>query len=148
MNSASCVLGRTGTPKSSTLRTVILVRRQTNPQISKRLVPSFCSVWLQSGPRGSYEIDSGGAGVKEGMLDGTGGPSRRRRGHFSAATRARMAAAQRARWSRVRGTRTTSAKAPIPIRAKRRLSAAGLAGIRAAQKTRWAKWKQRQKNVA
>jgi hypothetical protein len=80
-----------------------------------------------------------------GSLDGTGGISRRRRGHFSAATRAKMAAAQRARWSRVRGTRATSSKVPIPIRAKRRLSAAGLAGIRAAQKMRWAKWKQRQK---
>ena len=99
--------------------------------------------------RAQSEVEGLDAALKAlGMLDGTGGPSRRRRGHFSAATRARMAAAQRARWSRVRGTRTTSAKAPIPIRAKRRLSAAGLAGIRAAQKTCWAKWKQRQKNVA
>jgi hypothetical protein len=49
-----------------------------------------------------------------------------------------MAAAQRERRARERGVVT-------PIRAKRKISAAGLAGIRAAQKARWAKWKKQQK---
>jgi hypothetical protein len=65
-------------------------------------------------------------------------PSRRGRKPMSAAVRRRMAAAQRERRARERGVVT-------PIRAKRKISAAGLAGIRAAQKARWAKWKKQQK---
>ena len=67
--------------------------------------------------------------------------------NVSAAARERMAAAQRVRRARERVERPTRSKVPIPIRAKRRLSAAGLAGIRAAQKARWARWK-RQRNAA
>ena len=66
------------------------------------------------------------------------GPNRGRR-RVSAAARAKMAAAQRARRVREKG------RTPTPIRAKRKISAAGLASIRAAQKARWAKWKQQQK---
>lgn len=66
------------------------------------------------------------------------GPKRGKR-KVSAAARAKMAAAQRARRAREKG------RTPTPIRAKRRISAAGLARIRAAQKARWAKWKQQQK---
>jgi hypothetical protein len=56
----------------------------------------------------------------------------------SAAARARVAAAQRARRAREKGVL-------IPIQAKRRISRAGLASIRAAQRARWAKWKKQQK---
>jgi hypothetical protein len=52
----------------------------------------------------------------------------------SAAAHIRMSVAQRERRARERGVVT-------PIRAKRRISAAGLASIRAAQRARWAKWK-------
>jgi len=62
---------------------------------------------------------------------------------MSAAGRARIAAAQRARWAKVKGKQTTTA---TPIK-KRKLSAAALARIRAAQKARWAKWRKRQKAV-
>jgi hypothetical protein len=82
-----------------------------------------------------------------GRLDGTRGISRRQGRSVSAASRARMAAAQRARRARERGQKPTNSKTPIPIRAKRRISAAGLARIRAAQKARWAKAK-RQKKAA
>jgi hypothetical protein len=57
---------------------------------------------------------------------------------FSAAARARMRAAQQARWARIKGT------APLakPARkAKRKMSAAGRAAISAAAKARWAKAK-------
>lgn len=60
---------------------------------------------------------------------------------MSAAGRARIAAAQRARWAKVKG-KQASASAPVK---KRKLSAAALARIRAAQKARWAKWRKRQK---
>src|ERR1017187_3821847 len=51
---------------------------------------------------------------------------------FSAAARARMRAAQKARWAKIKGT--TPKK-------KGKMSARGLANIRAAQKARWAKVK-------
>jgi hypothetical protein len=57
---------------------------------------------------------------------------------FSAAAKARMRAAQQARWARIKGT------APLakPARkAKRKMSAAGRAAISAAAKARWAKAK-------
>lgn len=55
--------------------------------------------------------------------------------------RARIAAAQRARWAKVRGTSAGTNGS----RKKRTLSAAALAHIRAAQKVRWAKWRRQQK---
>jgi len=55
---------------------------------------------------------------------------------FSAATKAKMAAAQKARWAK-RG-KADSAAATAPKK-KRRLSAAGRAAIIAATKARWAK---------
>jgi hypothetical protein len=57
---------------------------------------------------------------------------------FSAAAKARMRAAQRARWAKIKGT-APSAKPTRKV--KRKMSAAGLANIRAAQKARWAKAK-------
>ncbi|MBU6409367.1 MAG: hypothetical protein KGR98_03170 [Verrucomicrobia bacterium] len=55
---------------------------------------------------------------------------------MSAAARARIAAAQRARWAKVRAKR-----GPVPARRKNRLSAAGRARIVAAVRARWAKAK-------
>ena len=56
---------------------------------------------------------------------------------ISAAGRARIAAAQRARWARVKGRRVV----PIASRQRRKLSATALARIRTAQKARWTKWR-------
>jgi hypothetical protein len=58
-------------------------------------------------------------------------PRKRRR--VSAAGRARMRAAQIARWAKIKGT--------APKRKKGKMSVQGLANIRAAQKARWAKVK-------
>ncbi|KAF0181109.1 MAG: hypothetical protein FD161_415 [Limisphaerales bacterium] len=58
---------------------------------------------------------------------------------FSAATKAKMAAAQKARWAKRKGG--TPAPAAAPKKAKRKLSAAGRAAIVAAAKARWAKVK-------
>jgi hypothetical protein len=54
---------------------------------------------------------------------------------MSASARRRIAAAQRARWAKQKGTHTPSGTA----RPKRRISPAGIARIRAAAKARWAK---------
>src|SRR5215469_6223169 len=58
----------------------------------------------------------------------------------SAAGRALIAAAQRARWAKVKGVKRASS-APN----RRKMSASAIAKIRAAQKTRWAKWRKQQR---
>jgi hypothetical protein len=61
------------------------------------------------------------------------GTSRPRR-KMSAAARARISAAQKARWAKAKGHKV------VPIKAgKRRISPEGLARIRAANKARWAR---------
>jgi exonuclease VII small subunit len=66
-------------------------------------------------------------------LNGTAVKTRQRR-TLSAAARARIAAAQRARWAKHRNTARKAVGRP-----KRRISSAGIARIRAAAKARWAK---------
>ena len=61
-----------------------------------------------------------------------------KKGTMSAAGRARIAAAARARWAKVKGTTPTQA---APKKAKPVISAEGIARIRAFQKARWAKIK-------
>lgn len=71
-------------------------------------------------------------------LNGTG--SKRTGRTISAAGRARIAAAQRARWAKVKGRKVVS----ITTR-KRTMSPAARRRIVAAQKARWAKWRKAQK---
>ena len=60
--------------------------------------------------------------------------------HMSADARARIAAAQKKRWAKVKSAQQTSAPTPINIKAgKRRLSAEARARIATAQRKRWAK---------
>jgi hypothetical protein len=59
---------------------------------------------------------------------------------LSKSARARIAAAQRARWAKVRGNAGAQAKV-VPIRRKRTLSASARRKIAAAQRARWAKVK-------
>jgi hypothetical protein len=76
-------------------------------------------------------------------LNGAGKSGARRGGTMSAAGRARIAAAQRARWAKVKGQKVVS----IASRKRRKMSAAAIARIRAAQKARWAKWRKQQKTA-
>jgi len=72
-------------------------------------------------------------------LNGTGNRGTSRT--ISAAGRARIAAAQRARWAKIKGRKV------IPIAAgKRKMSPAARRRIAAAQKARWAKWRKARKN--
>src|SRR6266550_2302664 len=66
------------------------------------------------------------------VLSGTG---ERKRAKFSAATRRKMAAAQKARWA---GIKKHSEPPQAPKPKKRKMSAAGKAAIVAAVKKRWA----------
>jgi hypothetical protein len=72
------------------------------------------------------------------------GTSNNRMGRtISAAGRARIAAAQPARWAKARGQKIVS----INGRRRRKISTTALANIRAAQKARWAKWRKQQKTA-
>ena len=65
---------------------------------------------------------------------------------LSASARARIAAAQRARWAKVRKNAGAQSKV-APIRGKRTLSAAARRKIAAAQRARWAKVKSGKKSA-
>lgn len=60
----------------------------------------------------------------------------RRRNKMSAAGRARIAAAQRARWAKVK---RTSSNGAAPHKRRNKMSAAGRARIAAAARARWAR---------
>jgi hypothetical protein len=70
-------------------------------------------------------------------LNGSSGSRRT----MSTSARARIAAAQRARWAKAKGKVVSIATA----RKRRKMSAAAIARIRAAQKARWAKWRKAKK---
>ena len=65
-------------------------------------------------------------------------PSPKKKGGMSAAGRASIVAAQKARWAKIKGTAKSAAK---PAKKKFTMSAAAKAKISAAAKARWAKIK-------
>jgi hypothetical protein len=66
---------------------------------------------------------------------------------LSVSARARIAAAQRARWAKFRESKGGQQSKVVPIRRKRRLSAAARRKIAAAQRARWAKVKAAKKSA-
>jgi len=72
-----------------------------------------------------------------------GTSNHRTRRTLSAAGRARIAAAQRARWARVKGQKVVS----IAARKGRTMLPAARRRIVAAQKARWAKWRKAHKKT-
>jgi hypothetical protein len=75
----------------------------------------------------------------------TFGKQARKRGKISAGGRARIAAAQRARWAKVKTNTGKSNLVAMPK--KRTMSAAGRKRIAAAQRARWAKLKAGKKSA-
>src|ERR1039458_1206107 len=69
------------------------------------------------------------------------GAATRKKRTISAAGRKRIAAAQRARWAKIKGQKVVS----ISARKGRTMSPAARKRIVAAQKARWAKWRKTQK---
>ena len=63
---------------------------------------------------------------------------------ISAAGRARIAAARRARWAKAKGQKIS----PANTRKGHTMSAAARARIAGAQRARWARWKREQKRAA
>lgn len=78
-----------------------------------------------------------------GLLGGVSSNGARRGRSMSAAGRARIAAAQRARWARIKGRKSASARGAN----KRTMSPAARRRIAVAQKARWAKWRKAQKTA-
>jgi hypothetical protein len=71
------------------------------------------------------------------------------RGKMSAAARARIGAAQRARWAKLKGKNgQTKSTAPAAPKKRRTMSASARRKIAAAQRLRWAKLKSSQKKAA
>ena len=62
----------------------------------------------------------------------------RRRKRFSAASRRKMALAQKARWAKIKGESGPETAAAAPVKPKRKLSAAGRKAIQQALRKRWA----------
>jgi hypothetical protein len=81
-----------------------------------------------------------GLGRALSALDGT--DNKRTGRTISAAGRARIAAAQRARWAKIKGRKVVSISGR-----KRSMSAAARRRIATAQKVRWAKWRQKRKTA-
>lgn len=77
------------------------------------------------------------------LLGGVSSNGTRRGRGMSAAGRARIAAAQKARWARTKGRKSASA----PGANKRTMSAGARRRIAAAQKARWTKWRKAQKTA-
>ena len=78
-------------------------------------------------------------------LTGVSGKQTGARRKISAAGRARIAAAQRARWAKMRGNGQTQNVVSMPK--KKMLSAAARRKIAAAQRARWAKLKAQKKSA-
>ena len=79
-------------------------------------------------------------GVKSGAIASTEDASTGKRRQFSAASRRKMALAQKARWAAIRGTsEQPETSTPAPTKAKRRkMSAAGRKAVGDATRARWA----------
>src|SRR5438093_2549811 len=109
---------------------------------TQRLTPQIISAAIDGFEAKKVRIDAQIAELRA-MLNGrpastaaTAETPNRKRRKMSAAGRARIAAAQKARWAKLKGKRAGSAKTAKP---KRKLSAAGRKAIIAATKKRWAK---------
>ena len=87
-------------------------------------------------------LDVALAALNGGSSGGTG-----HRRHLSAAGRERIAAAQRARWAKVRGNAGQKQNV-LSMPKKRTMSAAARKRIAAAQRARWAKFRAAKKKAA
>ena len=84
------------------------------------------------------------AAVQTAAVKPAAAPAPKRKGGMSAAGKARIIAAQKARWAKVKGAQpaaktVTAVKAAPPAKKKFTMSAAAKAKISAAAKARWAK---------
>src|ERR1017187_7092350 len=107
-----------------------------------KLTPEIITAAILGFEEQKRHIDTQIAGLRAVLTGGptepsaTPEPPQRKRKRFSAASRRKMAMAQKARWAKIRGESEPSAPAKAP-KAKRGISKEGLARIIAATKKRW-----------
>ena len=87
------------------------------------------------------QLDQLGASSGGGVVSAPAKSVKPARRKISAAGIARIRAAQKARWAKVKGAKVEKASTPKPVRRKRTMSAAAKAKISAAATARWAKVK-------
>ncbi len=111
------------------------------PQLTDEIIEAAIEGYEQQRTRIDQKIkelralQSGKQNSTEPASEPQGGRGRRK---LSPAARARIAAAQRARWAKMKGESETS-KPAAPAKKKRRMSKEGRARIIAATKARWAR---------
>jgi hypothetical protein len=109
----------------------------------ERISAKIADIKAQLGQRGPGRPKAAGATATATATDHAG-PQKRRT--ISKAGRARIAAAQRARWAALKKQQAQPAPPAKPK--KRKLSAAGLKAIREATTKRWAAYRKAQKSAA
>ena len=126
---------RQAQPKDNTLLEMAIVGYQSQLEGISAKIADIKAQLGQSGP-----------GRPKAAATGTdhAGPQKRRT--ISKAGRARIAAAQRARWAAQKKQQAQPAQPAKPK--KRKFSAAGLKAIREATKKRWAAYRKAQKSAA
>jgi hypothetical protein len=126
---------RQAQPKDNTLLEMAIVGYQSQLEGISAKIADIKAQLGQSGP-----------GRPKAAATGTdhAGPQKRRT--ISKAGRARIAAAQRARWAAQKKQQAQPAQPAKPK--KRKVSAAGLKAIREATKKRWAAYRKAQKSAA
>jgi len=113
---------------------------------TQKLTPQLIEAALLGFEQQKRRIDVQMAELRQ-MLDGqhtdaadaTPETAPRKRKKFSAASRRRMALAQKARWANIKGQSAQPAATPAESKRKRRISKEGMARIVAATKARWAR---------
>ena len=102
------------------------------------IIPSVLTELEQERIRITYQLSAVSSALS--LLNSSPSKTTGRR-HLSAQARAKIAAAQRARWAKAKGKKVVAISSPK----RARMSAQAIAKIRAAQKARWAKWRKQQK---
>jgi hypothetical protein len=100
------------------------------------MIPNLSAIQLRRAAEIKERIDSLQTEL-DGLIESSGSPKPTSKRTMSAGARARIAAAQKARWAKVKGEKVDQADQ----KGKRKMSAAARAKIAAAAKARWAKTK-------
>ena len=124
---------RQGQPRDNTLLEMAIVGYQNEVEKISAKIADIKAQLGESGP-----------GRPKATATATDQAAPQKRRTISKAGRARIAAAQKARWAAQRKQQATTPAKPK----KRRLSAAGLKAIRAATKKRWAAYRKAKKAAA
>lgn len=130
-----------------------IVRAHAIMQSIEQLQAELASLFGSTGPAASATPKRRGRPPGSGSVKANPSPTADKKSGMSAAGRAAIAAAQRARWAKLNAAKkvTQNPVAPAPavkVAKTRKVSAEGRAGIIAAAKARWAKVRAEKKQAA